>query len=119
MWSKFVAAELDVVVARLEADESYQTLKAKESVLDLQVRMLQQKLRVAEEPAKARCQSKETNGQPARKMCQELEARREKETDKFRALETMAIIKNVDNHPQPIPKPHKKWISHSIIAPAH
>ncbi|ETV68302.1 hypothetical protein H257_15744 [Aphanomyces astaci] len=36
------AAELDVVVARLEADESYQTLKAKESVLDLQVRMLVQ-----------------------------------------------------------------------------
>ncbi|RHY23484.1 hypothetical protein DYB30_014298 [Aphanomyces astaci] len=129
MWSKFVATELDVVVAGLEADESYQTLKAKESVLDLQVYMLvqqqqalvaqQQELRVLksqqERDAKARKQMANLHA----KQCQELEARREEETNKFRVLETMAIIKNVDNHPQPIPKPHKKRISHFMVAPTH
>ncbi|ETV68299.1 hypothetical protein, variant 2 [Aphanomyces astaci] len=120
MSSKFVAAGLGVVEARLEADESYQTLKAKESVLDLQVHILvqqqqalvaqQRKLRVLKSQQERDAKARKKMANLRAKQCQELEARRQEETDKFRALETMAIIKNVDNHPQPIPKPHKKRI---------
>ncbi|RHY89793.1 hypothetical protein DYB35_005572 [Aphanomyces astaci] len=115
-----IPAGLGVVEARLEADESYQTLKAKESVLDLQVHMLvqqqqalvaqQQKLRVLKSQQERDAKARKKMANLRAKQCQELEARRQDETDKFRALETMAIIKNVDNHPQPIPKPHKKRI---------
>ncbi|ETV68297.1 hypothetical protein H257_15742 [Aphanomyces astaci] len=114
------AAGLGVVEARLEADESYQTLKAKESVLDLQVHILvqqqqalvaqQRKLRVLKSQQERDAKARKKMANLRAKQCQELEARRQEETDKFRALETMAIIKNVDNHPQPIPKPHKKRI---------
>ncbi|RHY07526.1 hypothetical protein DYB25_011748 [Aphanomyces astaci] len=115
-----IPAGLGVVEARLEADESYQTLKAKESVLDRQVHMLvqqqqalvaqQQKLRVLKSQQERDAKARKKMANLRAKQCQELEARRQEETDKFRALETMAIIKNVDNHPQPIPKPHKKRI---------
>ncbi|RHY18625.1 hypothetical protein DYB32_010350 [Aphanomyces invadans] len=106
----------DVVHARLESDALFQSLKAKESVLDLQVNVLLQQQQALEARQQKLRQIKAQKDQEAKERkklaklrareCKELEARRQAEAEKFRALETMHIIKTVDAPPA-IPKTHQ------------
>ncbi|KAF0697018.1 Aste57867_12292 [Aphanomyces stellatus] len=104
-----------IVQARLDSDAKFQTLKAKESVLDLQVQALlqqqqdleaqQQKLRLFKQQHDKDAKERKKLAKFRAKQCQEIERRRQDEAAKFRVLENMHIIKDVGLDK---PKPAKK-----------
>ncbi|OQR86642.1 hypothetical protein ACHHYP_20467 [Achlya hypogyna] len=111
----------EALLAKLEADPKYQILAATESALDDQVAILrrqQEAVEMQHHQFQLRQLAKEKEEKQRRKLARlrakELQKRRTEEQEKFHALETMHILRDVDfakktpsatKKPKPKPRP--------------